>query len=333
MNLPAVLAAVLLPASLAFAASGASLNPKEAVAASATDADLLGTDANGDGVRDDLGAFLRSISEDDAIEASLVFMAKARTQAMRTDPNDGAAVKSAFDQVFAAKGCLSRDIGEYLYQQSLTFHLESALLNNQKRSMAMRRAMEADRGNVRAPAKDGQPDCPLPANPDDVASYMTTTEVPGLDGTPVKVRVYYARPSMVVASQDDTDLLGIDADKDGVRDDLQGYLRLVSQDPVVTRALAFKAQIDTMAMLTDPSNTDAVRTAWQKQIEAHACVTRDIHQRKQRYKLTRRLDLHLLNTAPRAVAMRSINQAMRGLAQDAQAIAGIRCGLPEAPSS
>lgn len=322
------MAAALLPAALSFAAPARSAPPTQALSASIKGGELLGADANSDGVRDDLATYLRSISQDEAIETSLIFMAKARTRAMLTDVGDAGAVKAAFDEVFTAKACLSRDVGEYLYQQSLTSLLDAALLDSEPRRMAMRRAMEADRANVRQPSRDA-PDCARAVNPDDIASHSTTIEMAALDGTPVKIRVYYARPSMVATSQNDDDLLGSDADADGLRDDLQRYLNLASKEPRVRRALIHKARADTAALLTDPDDADAVRGVWRKQIEAHACVARDIEQRRQRHQLTRRLDLHLLNTAPRAIAMRAVNQAMHALRAEAQAIAAIRCGLPE----
>lgn len=137
---------------------------ESAVAGSAKDRDLLGKDDNADGVRDDLAAYVRTISEDAWIERDLLYLAKARTQAMLTDPQDRDAVRAALDRAFAAKACLGRDIGEFHYQMTLVNRIDSALLNTPMRVNAMRRVMDMDRNNLRSPQADadGLYACPYP---------------------------------------------------------------------------------------------------------------------------------------------------------------------------
>jgi hypothetical protein len=301
-----------------------------AVSGSVGDRDLLGSDENGDGIRDDLARYVHSLSEDSGVERVLLYLAKTRTEAMMADPQDPAAVKLALDGVFGAKGCLSREIDELPYQLILMSRLESALFNNGMRNQAMRRVMEADRDNSRRPPDDGSYGCPLPPNPDDVASYVARFPGVSVEGEPVNYVVRYAKPRAVALSENDTDLRGSDQDRDGVRDDLSAYIRAASPEPKVVRALLNKARADTAALLANPDDPQSVRAALRGQQEAWVCLNRDFPYGKQRSKLTRRLGLHLLNTEQRAIAMRKLNLAISSLPQEAEAASRrVLCLLPE----
>lgn len=304
---------------------------ENAVAGSSRDSDLLGKDENGDGVRDDLALYVRSISEDHYIERDLLYLAQARTQAMMSDPQDRESVRAAFDRVFVAKACLTRDIDEFHYQLTLMSRIESALLNTGMRMNAMRRVMEADSGNTRnlPDDREGRYACPLPQNPEDVADHMAKFLGVSADGQPVNYIVRYAKPSKVWPSEDDTELKGADADGNGVRDDLQVYLRSLSQEPLVIRALLFKAKADTAMLLAGPDDVIALQMAMRDQTEAWACLNRDIRHRKLRNKFSRRLGLHLLNTEQRAIAMRKASLAAATISQDANATSRVKCLLPE----
>lgn len=305
--------------------------PYPVAAQNAFEQELLGADDNGDGVRDDLAVYVRSISEDRYIERDLLFLAQARTSALLTDPYDREAVRAAFDKVFVAKACLTRDIDEFHYQLTLMSRIDAALLNTGLRAQAMRRVMEADSGHARSlqDVSEGRYACPLPQNPEDVADH--TARFPGLsaDGQPVNFVVRYAKPAKVWPSENDTDLKGVDADDNGVRDDLQAYLRSLSQEPLVIRALLFKARADTAMLVAGPDDPVALQMAMREQTEAWACLNRDIRHRKLRNKFSRRLGLHLLNTEARAIAMRKASLAATAIQQDTNATSRVKCLLPE----
>lgn len=166
-------------------------------------------------------------------------------------------------------------------------------------------------------------------NPDDVAGHTARFAGLSAEGQPVNYVVRYAKPSAVWPSEKDTDVLGVDGDGNGVRDDLQMYLRSLSQEPRVIRALLNKARADTAMMLADPDDELALHIALRAQMESWVCVNRDIRHGKSRNKFTRRLGLHLLNTAQRAIAMRKATLAAATTQRDEAASAKVKCLLPE----
>lgn len=275
-----------------------------------------------------LNALITSISEDLQIEKSLRFYAQSKLQALSVSPWNPQAVKAALDQVFVAKGCVSRDVDDFLYQHALMTKIDAAIVGPEQRE-AWRRVQEADRHNVRAGKTNSKLACPVPPNPDDVASHVVEVAEFAEDGTPVLVKVRFTRPHSVALSENDTSLLGTDQDHNGLRDDVQAYIGTISQDVRIIKALQFYAIKETAIMLTDPAQRGALQAAWMQQQAAWACNHRDIRSQKLRNKLSRRVSAHIVNTEQRAAAMYRAKIAVSKLDPDPEATRRILCPLPE----
>lgn len=275
-----------------------------------------------------LSDLIASISEDPQIEKSLRFYATAKLDALRVSPRDSQGVKRALDQVFLAKGCVSRDVDDFLYQQALMTKIDAAIIGPELRE-TWHRIQEADRHNVRAGKTNAKLACPVPPNPDEIASHVVEVAEFTEDGTPVLVKVRFTRPRSVALSENDTTLLGTDRDGNGLRDDVQAYIASLSQDARVVNTLQFYAIKETAIMMADPQQRESLQAAWRQQQTAWACNRRDIRSQKLRNRWSRRVSAHIVNTEQRAAAMYRTKIALSKLDPDPEATRRILCPLPE----
>lgn len=109
------------------------------VAASENDTDLLGKDEDEDGVRDDLQAYVSTVSKDPKIIRALHHKAKVDTQLLLSDPEDQASIKNAMQAQFGAWTCLNRDIRNRKDRTQMSRRLGLHLLNTEQRAIAMRK--------------------------------------------------------------------------------------------------------------------------------------------------------------------------------------------------
>lgn len=277
----------------------------------------------------ELEALVASISEDGHVEKSLRFYAASKLDAVQTNPRDAQAVKMALERVFVAKGCVSREVDDFAYQQALLAKIDNAILTSPPLRDAWRRVQEADRGNVRANRTDSAKTCPLPANPDDHASHVVEVPDVASDGTPIRIKVRYARPTSVAGSENDATLMGTDHNGNGLRDDVEAYIAALPQNATTLQTLRFLAVQETAVMLANVDRPHDLTRAWRAQQSAWACVYRDIRSQKVRNKLARRISAHITNTEQRAAAMYRAKVAISRIEPDPEATQKILCPLPE----
>ncbi len=116
-------------------AGGTSDDFVDPVRASQSDTDVLGTDADGNGVRDDLGAYIKSLFPDPSEQALLMSLAREETQMALLGADPTSSVASVRDQALrsmAVDHCVVDALGAERTRPALT-ELQSALLNNELR--------------------------------------------------------------------------------------------------------------------------------------------------------------------------------------------------------
>jgi hypothetical protein len=105
------------------------------VALSESDATVLGTDGDGNGVRDDLAAYLTTLAPMTDVRTLLVSYARMETQmlVLGADPNSTvSAVREQAHQAMAVHRCLLAALGP-AETRRMVVELQSALLNNEMR--------------------------------------------------------------------------------------------------------------------------------------------------------------------------------------------------------
>ena len=120
------------------------------VQASEADLDLLGEDADGNGVRDDLDKYLATLSPDESGQIVLISLAREETRMMLLGADPQSTASSAHDQAIrsmAVHHCLVQILGDDASGLAVT-QLQSGLLNNELRWKAWLAAEHHLRGTI-----------------------------------------------------------------------------------------------------------------------------------------------------------------------------------------
>lgn len=255
--------------------------------------------------------------------AGLRYYAQAHVYAASVDPASPEDVRVAMDHVFAARGCVARDVNDFVQQHGLIEEIDASLSTTEEERQAWSAVLAADRGNNRMAKASAVDICPFPLP----SARITVMNFDPWRGVQLKPKAAAAAtasldPAAVGTPPAETSLGASMTTK------VQTFVASLGLVPRELKTLSYYANAQVDLLVDFLQDRQLVMQTWYANRFSEACLSRDIPDQKHARDLADRVTNFLASDPELAETFNKARGALKLIDPDPETIRPIVCPLP-----